>query len=452
MQKVVLFRRKRRNDIYGIHINMNKIILNVGDKYNIKDLGEGTVISVLPNHYEIFFENIQKMKLISKNGNDLSIVNLGKNEHTFESDKNWYLSSEIKINDLPKRAKDCLDYAGIINHQQLLNLSDEKINEIIKIKPIEVQKHIINSIHKKQTKTKNFLKWLEKQYINPPKSQVYRIPKEDRQLFMDRENFQKEHPNDFDDYFEELYFDNNIKRLRYFNKDKLSYKLIHDIDDIKVKNHFFAMLKLETIDNCNKYQQSFDKTDYWNSYKAYCLLTYLVRDLDEKNIDIQEQLQKIVHKTIYAIRKNKEDYFINELNCSLTDFKRRFELLFKDGMNWDNYGKWHVDHIKPCSSYNLTNLNQKKECFNLLNFQPLWAQENIAKSNSDYYPAKYIVKEFIDISKNEDQLFVYLNNRFKKEHPPAFYDYISNENNEQSLEDIDNHDELDLPMWSILKK
>jgi len=428
---------------------MNEIILNVGDKYNIKDLGEGTVITVLPNHYEIFFENIQRMKLISKDGTDLSNVNI--NENDFESLRRKYLSLEVQVNHLPKRVKDCLNFAGIKNYKQFLSLSDKKINEIIKIKPIETHKYIINAIHKEQTRiNKNFLKWLEKEKSYKPR--VYKIPKKDRQFFIDRENFQKEHPNDFDDYIEDLYFENDVMRLRYIKKEKLSYKLIYDIDDIKVKKHFLAMLKLETINDCLKYQQAFEKTDFWNSNKAITLLLFLSDDADKKNIIIQNKLQNIVRKTVHAIQKNKENYFIDELGCSLIDFKKRFELLFKDGMNWNNYGEWHVDHIRPCSSYNLIDLNQQKECFNLLNFQPLWEQENIVKSNHGYYFTGYKVKDLINISKNEEQLFDYLNNRFKTEHPPTFYEYVSIEKNEKSLEELDNQDELDLPMWSTFNK
>ena len=59
-------------------------------------------------------------------------------------------------------------------------------------------------------------------------------------------------------------------------------------------------------------------------------------------------------------------------------------------MNFQNYGKWHVDHIKPISSYNLENEKELFECFNYKNLQPLWAHDNLVKSN------KIIKPEFID--------------------------------------------------------
>ena len=48
-------------------------------------------------------------------------------------------------------------------------------------------------------------------------------------------------------------------------------------------------------------------------------------------------------------------------------------------MNWDNYGEWEVDHIKPCSSFNLLNEEERKECFHYSNLQPLWKGDNREK-------------------------------------------------------------------------
>jgi hypothetical protein len=52
-------------------------------------------------------------------------------------------------------------------------------------------------------------------------------------------------------------------------------------------------------------------------------------------------------------------------------------------MSWENHGKfgWHIDHIKPISSFDLTNENEQLECFNYKNMQPLWWNENLSKGN-----------------------------------------------------------------------
>ena len=52
-----------------------------------------------------------------------------------------------------------------------------------------------------------------------------------------------------------------------------------------------------------------------------------------------------------------------------------------EGMIWENYGTWHIDHFYPCDSFDLTKDEEQKRCFHYTNLQPLWAKENIKKSN-----------------------------------------------------------------------
>jgi hypothetical protein len=63
--------------------------------------------------------------------------------------------------------------------------------------------------------------------------------------------------------------------------------------------------------------------------------------------------------------------------------KNYLEKLFSPGMTWLNRGKhsWHVDHIRPCSSFDLTDPEQQKLCFHYTNLQPLWAVDNLRKSD-----------------------------------------------------------------------
>ncbi len=51
-------------------------------------------------------------------------------------------------------------------------------------------------------------------------------------------------------------------------------------------------------------------------------------------------------------------------------------------MSLDNYGELHVDHIKPCASFDLSDPEQQRLCFNYKNLQPLWAADNLSKADS----------------------------------------------------------------------
>lgn len=71
------------------------------------------------------------------------------------------------------------------------------------------------------------------------------------------------------------------------------------------------------------------------------------------------------------------------LGTTPVKLRARLEAQFKPGMSWDNYGYygWHIDHIKPCASFDLSDPEQQKQCFHYTNLQPLWAKENYDKSD-----------------------------------------------------------------------
>jgi hypothetical protein len=70
------------------------------------------------------------------------------------------------------------------------------------------------------------------------------------------------------------------------------------------------------------------------------------------------------------------------LGCDINFFLDYLEKQFDENMNWDNYGQygWHIDHIIPCSAFDLTKEEEQKKCFHYTNLQPLWWSENLKKS------------------------------------------------------------------------
>lgn len=68
------------------------------------------------------------------------------------------------------------------------------------------------------------------------------------------------------------------------------------------------------------------------------------------------------------------------LGCSIEELKVHLASHFVGGMSFDNYGEWHIDHIKACATFDLTDLEQQKICFHYSNLQPLWALDNLKKN------------------------------------------------------------------------
>jgi len=94
-------------------------------------------------------------------------------------------------------------------------------------------------------------------------------------------------------------------------------------------------------------------------------------------------LNKSISRAIYkALNGNKNDRNWEKLvGYSLNELKKHLEKQFKDGMSWDNYGKWHIDHEIPKSVFNYTKPEHTdfKRCWALKNLQPMWAEQNKVK-------------------------------------------------------------------------
>jgi hypothetical protein len=129
-----------------------------------------------------------------------------------------------------------------------------------------------------------------------------------------------------------------------------------------------------------------------------------LKEYREKNIDKIREIKRNYEKTrkhndplyklinnfrtaIYQVLKEnnlqKNGHYFEILKYSPEDLIVHLENQFKDGMNWDNYGGWHVDHILAISRHNIQEIGDDEfmKCWSLNNLQPMWGEENIRKSN-----------------------------------------------------------------------
>jgi len=98
--------------------------------------------------------------------------------------------------------------------------------------------------------------------------------------------------------------------------------------------------------------------------------------------DIEFRLLELYRNRLrkYVKSENKSGTTKQLIGCSIAELKQHLEKQFDDKMSWENYGSyWHVDHIIPCASFDLTDPEQQKECFHYTNLQPLEAIENKKK-------------------------------------------------------------------------
>ena len=69
------------------------------------------------------------------------------------------------------------------------------------------------------------------------------------------------------------------------------------------------------------------------------------------------------------------------VGCSMAKLRRHMAAQFSDGMTWANMGEWHIDHIVPCSAFDLSKPENQQRCFNYKNLRPMWGSANIRKGN-----------------------------------------------------------------------
>lgn len=169
------------------------------------------------------------------------------------------------------------------------------------------------------------------------------------------------------------YNKDKLKTYREDNKDKR--KAYYDSNKSKIKAYKKAYCE-SNKDKIKVYKKNWAE-DNKDKIKAY--------DKNKKKTDIQFKLSCNLRARLYsAINRNyKAGSAVKDLGCTIPELKTYLESKFQPEMNWDNWALdgWHIDHIKPLSSFDLTDRNQLLEACNYTNLQPLWATDNLIKSD-----------------------------------------------------------------------
>lgn len=201
---------------------------------------------------------------------------------------------------------------------------------------------IINDIETKHCPTCNT--WKQLTEFNKQSSSWDNLVRMCRQCYCEYKNNKRKNDDKYKES-DKLYKENYTKSGRRKEVSKIRYETKKD----------------EIIKKCVEYNKFKYNNDPY--FKVVCSMrTRISKLLKQKGAD-------------------KYNNFYKYLGCSKDNFIQYFESKFKEGMTWENHGEWHIDHIKPCASFNLLNEEEQQKCFHYTNLQPLWAAENLSKGS-----------------------------------------------------------------------
>lgn len=110
------------------------------------------------------------------------------------------------------------------------------------------------------------------------------------------------------------------------------------------------------------------------------------RRIANPEIHIVDRIRQRTIRAVDRIAKGKQidEKWIADLGCTYATLRSYIETRFQKGMNWNNRGKngWGPDHVIPCVCFDVTDDEQRRQCFHYTNLQPMWYRDNLTKNSA----------------------------------------------------------------------
>ena len=142
-------------------------------------------------------------------------------------------------------------------------------------------------------------------------------------------------------------------------------------------------LRIYNADPKNKIKNKKRNLNWLKNNKKTNLATQRKYYNEKLKDNIDYRILSSLRSRVWTVLKKqkKSNSTIKLTGCTIEFLRSHIESKFEDGMNWNNYGVWHIDHIIPCASFNLSDPEQQKICFHYTNLQPMWGEKNIQKGS-----------------------------------------------------------------------
>jgi hypothetical protein len=240
--------------------------------------------------------------------------------------------------------------------------------------------------------------------------------------------YQEENKDRLSTLHKQYYQDNSerLKEMARENREHIKEKILAgQLEKPKINEKTCTKCSL-TKDISNF---TFRKTR--NIYESVCKECNTMREREHRRLKKGEinARRKEIRKPLTNEQKIKRDLRFEIIRCikdinfmdtyiELTDcdsdflakwFEYNFELDEQSGMSWDNYGShWHIDHVTPCASFDMTDEDEQKKCFHWTNLSPVLKEYNLSKGSKikpiDRIKQDIRIKKFLKKIEEDDIL------------------------------------------------
>jgi len=188
------------------------------------------------------------------------------------------------------------------------------------------------------------------------------------------------------------------------NEMSKSYKM-RNKKHISSYNHEY---KKEHKDEIKKYNKNYNINNRETIQKRQTIY-----QRKKKEIDPSFRMGLILRRRLAGFINGNDNKSNRKLfGCNHTFFIKWMEFQFSEEMNFDNRGDcWHMDHVDPCNTFDLTDEEEQKLCFHWSNTRPLEAEENLSRSDDtdeeEIKKHKKVVKKFLKSIEDDDENLKY---------------------------------------------
>jgi len=158
------------------------------------------------------------------------------------------------------------------------------------------------------------------------------------------------------------YKKNKEKRLKYFSEWQQKNK--------EHRKSYMYEYRKKNVDKIRETKRNYEKT----------------RKANDPIYKLISNFRTAIYTVLKENNMNKYGHYFEILKYTPEQLSNHLENQFTDGMTWENYGKWHVDHKLPITSFKFKEIGDEEflRCWSLDNLQPMWAEDNIRKSNREF--------------------------------------------------------------------